>query len=139
MSDFTWENGPIRQIPGTQALAGKPPRLADEPEWMRLSTLVGAKAGAAVFRDNRAWHGATPNLSRQVRAMPNVEYGAPWLDPTPFAGTMPHALWETLSPRAQRIARAIKAEPGVWPAGAGVMHPARAHRRAAKEAALVGD
>ena len=139
MSDATWENGPIRQIPGTQALAGKPPRLADEPEWMRLSTLVGAKAGSAVFRDNRAWHGATPNLSRQVRAMPNVEYGAPWLDPAPFTGAMPHALWETLSPRAQRIARAIKAEPGVWPAGAGVMHPARARRREAKEAALAGD
>ena len=63
MSDLTWENGPIRQIPGTAALVTKPPTPADEPEWMRLSTLVGAPAGAGVFRDNRAWHGATPNLS----------------------------------------------------------------------------
>ena len=42
MSDLTWENGPIRQIPGTQARPGNPPSQADEPEWMRLSTLVGA-------------------------------------------------------------------------------------------------
>ena len=80
MSDLTWENGPIRQIPGTQARPGPPPTLADEPEWMRLSTLVGAPAGAGVFRDNRAWHGGTPNLGREIRTMPNVECGAPWLD-----------------------------------------------------------
>jgi hypothetical protein len=135
MSDFTWENGPIRQIPGTQAVAGKPPSLADEPEWMRLSTLVGARAGAVVIRDNRAWHGATPNLSREIRAMPNVEYGAPWLDPTPFRGTMPHEVWEHLSDYAQRLARSVKTDPGVWPAGAGVMHPLLSSRRKAKEAA----
>ena len=56
MSDFTWENGPIRQIPGTQALAQKPPRLADEPEWMRLSTLVGAHAGTAQVLAARIAH-----------------------------------------------------------------------------------
>ena len=136
MTDLTWENGPIRQIPGTQARAQKPPTLAEEPEWMRFSTLVGAPAGAGVFRDNRAWHGATPNLSREIRAMPNVEYGAPWLDTADWAGTMPHALWETLPPRAQRLARAIKTEPGVWPAGAGVMHPLRSKRIEAKAASL---
>jgi len=134
MCDFTWENGPIRQIPGTQALAQKPPTLADEPEWMRLSTLVGAKAGWAVFRDNRAWHGGTPNLSREIRAMPNVEYAAPWVDMTPFGHTLPHAIWERLSPHARKIGMAVKAEPGVWPAGAGVMHPLSAGRRKAREA-----
>ena len=135
MSDFTWENGPLRQIPGTQAVAQKPPRLADEPEWMRLSTLVGAKAGAAVFRDNRAWHGATPNLSREIRAIPNVEYGAPWLDMARFAGTMPHDLWKTLPPRSRKMCEAIKTAPGVWPAGAGVMHPLASRRKEAKEKA----
>lgn len=135
MSDFTWENGPIRQIPGTQALAQKPPTLADEPEWMRLSTLVGAKAGWAVFRDSRAWHGGTPNLSREIRAMPNVEYAAPWLDMTPFGHTLPHAIWETLSPHAQKVGLAVRTEPGVWPAGAGVMHPLSSRRREARESA----
>src|SRR5215469_11039138 len=105
MTDFTWENGPIRQIPGTQGRVPHPPKLPDEPEWMRLSTLVGAKAGAGVFRDNRAWHGATPNLSKEIRAMPNVEYGAAWWgDETRYARTMPHAVWQTLSPHAQKIA-----------------------------------
>ncbi len=133
MSDFTWENGPIRQIPGTHGRVPKPPLLADEPEWMRLSTLVGAKAGAGVFRDNRAWHGATPNLSREIRAMPNVEYHAPWVDPAQYWKSMPHEIWETLSPHAQAPCRHVKEAPGVWPAGAGVMHPLAAKRKAAKE------
>ena len=123
MSDLTWENGPIRQIPGTQGVAEDPPTPADEPEWMRLCALVGAPAGAGVFRDNRAWHSATPNLSREIRALPNVEYGAPWLDANrPHARTMPHEIWQTLSPHAQHLSRRVKADPGVWPAGAGVMH-----------------
>jgi hypothetical protein len=99
---------------------------------MRYSTLVGAPAGAGVIRDNRAWHGATPNLSREVRAMPNVEYGAPWLDPAPWAGTLPHEVWASLPPRARAITAAIKTAPGVWPAGAGVMHPLRSRRAEAK-------
>jgi hypothetical protein len=132
MSDLTWENGPVRQIPGTQAKVSSPPTLEDEPEWMRLSTLVGAKAGWGVFRDNRAWHGATPNLSREVRAMPNVEYHGPWVPEDRFWKSMPHEIWETLSPHGKEIARIVKTEPGVWPPGAGVMHPLAAKRREAK-------
>ena len=98
MSDLTFENGPIRQIPGTQTEAASPPTQADEPEWMRLSTLVGAPAGAGVFRDPRAWHGATPNLSREIRAMPNVEYVAPWLEESAFKPSMPHEIWADAQP-----------------------------------------
>ena len=135
MTDLTWENGPIRQIPGTQAAAYGPPSPADEPEWMRLSTLVGAPAGAGVFRDNRAWHGATPNLSREIRAMPNVEYAPPWIaEAREFRKTMPHETWESLSPHGQHICRFLKAEPGVWPAGAGAMHPLASRRLELKEA-----
>jgi hypothetical protein len=132
MCDLTWENGPIRQIPGTQARADQPPMLAEEPEWMRLSTLVGAKAGDGIFRDTRAWHGATPNLSREIRAMPNVEYAGPWMDEARFAKTMPHDIWQGLSRHAQHLCRAVRAEPGVWPAGAGVMHPVADKRKEAK-------
>ncbi|HLI67152.1 MAG TPA: phytanoyl-CoA dioxygenase family protein [Caulobacteraceae bacterium] len=132
MSDLTWENGPIRHIPGTQCRAERPPSQAEEPEWMRLSTLVGAPAGAGVIRDIRAWHGATPNLSREIRAMPNIEYAASWVDEAAFAASMPHAIWETLSPHGRRIAARVKAAPGVWPAGAGAMHPLAAGRAAAK-------
>jgi hypothetical protein len=123
MSDLTAENGPIRQIPGTQARPGNPPTQADEPEWMRFSTLVGAPAGSAIFRDLRAWHGATPNVSREIRAMPNVEYAAPWLEPERFRISMPHEIWRTLSPHARAISGRVVAEPGVPVAGAGIMHP----------------
>ncbi|MBS0469752.1 MAG: phytanoyl-CoA dioxygenase family protein [Proteobacteria bacterium] len=136
MSDFTWENGPIRQIPGTSAMVASPPSPSDEPEWMRLSTLVGAKAGDGVIRDNRAWHGATPNLSREVRAMPNVEYYGPWVEGERYYWkSMPHTIWETLTPHGQKICKRVTAEPGVWPAGAGVMHPIASKRKEAKAAA----
>jgi ectoine hydroxylase-related dioxygenase (phytanoyl-CoA dioxygenase family) len=133
MSDLTWENGPIRQIPGTHAVQSSPPSPEDEPEWMRLSTLVGARAGAGVFRDTRAWHGGTPNLSREVRAMPNIEYAAPWFDTLPFMLSMPHDVWLGLSPHAQRLCRHIVCAPGVWPRGAGVMHPLSSQRKLAFE------
>ena len=131
MSDHSWENGPIRQIPGTHATTERPPSPADEPEWMRLSTLVGATAGSGVFRDNRAWHGATPNLSREIRAMPNIEYVAPWVGADGLKRTMPHEIWERLSPHAQKLCRGVKAEPGVVPRGAGTMSPLTNRRRAA--------
>ena len=131
MSDLTWENGPVRQIAGSHTSQQPAPPPQHEPEWMRLSTLVGAPAGAGVFRDNRAWHGATPNLSREVRAMPNIEYAAPWVSERALAVTMPHEVWEALSPHAQRLCRFIVAEPGVWPAGAGVMHPLATKRKEA--------
>lgn len=54
MSDTTHLNGPIRQIPGSHSNVQLPPQSADEPEWMRLSTLVGAPAGSGIFRDHRA-------------------------------------------------------------------------------------
>ena len=130
MCDLTWENGPIRQILGSHTWQMPPPAPADEPEWMRLSTLVGAPAGAGVIRDNRAWHGATPNLSREIRSLPNVEYGAPWLG-SEHKKTMPHDVWETLTPHGRHLCRYIKADPGVWPPGAGVMHPLGSERRAA--------
>ncbi len=128
MCDLTWENGPIRFIPSTHTAQQPPPKPADEPEWMRHSTLVGAPAGAGVFRDNRTWHGATPNLSREIRAMPDVEYFAPWVPETAFKKTMPHEIFETLTPHAQKLCEWIKAEKGVWPAGASIMHPLASQR-----------
>jgi hypothetical protein len=37
----------------------------------------------------RCWHGGTPNLSREVRAMPNVEYMAPWFRSEALIRSMP--------------------------------------------------
>ena len=132
MSDLTWENGPIRQIPGTHASAGKIPTQNEEPPWMRTATLVGAKAGAGMFRDNRGWHGATPNLSLEVRALPDVEYSAPWTSRRGVPRAMPHEIWKSLSAHGQTITQWTKTEPGAWPAGAGFMHPIASVRRSAK-------
>lgn len=132
MSDSTWENGPIRQIPGTHTNVQLPPSSAEEPDWMRLSTLVGAPAGSGIFRDLRAWHGGTPNLSSEIRCMPNIEWVAPWAArPGTMAQTMPHEVWEKLTPHGKHICRFVHAPPGVWPAGAGVMHPLGSGRFAA--------
>ncbi|MYD79081.1 MAG: phytanoyl-CoA dioxygenase family protein [Gammaproteobacteria bacterium] len=135
MCDLTWENGPIRQIPGSHKAVRHPPPPTEEPEWMRMCTLVGAKAGAGVFRDNRAWHGATPNLSREIRSLPNVEYGAPWIA-RGGQKTMPLEIWETLSDHAKHLCRFVKADPGVWPAGAGFNHSLTSERKRVKEEAL---
>ena len=46
MNDFTSVNGPTRQIPGTQNSRQRIPRLDDEPEWMKLSTVCPARRDA---------------------------------------------------------------------------------------------
>ncbi len=132
MCDLTAENGPIRQIPGTQNSRRPIPNLADEPEWMKLSTVCPVPAGSAIFRDLRAWHGGTPNLSREVRAIPNIEYFAPWFRSEAVIRSMPYQQWKTLSPHGQRISRYVmcgKDEPVI---GAGYIHPKAKMREAFK-------
>jgi hypothetical protein len=136
MIDLTYENGPIRQIPGTQRSRAPIPSLADEPDWMKLSTVCPAPAGCAVFRDIRAWHGGTPNLSRDVRAMPNVEYYAPWFRSEGIMRSMPYAQWEKLTPHAQRISRYVVCEKGETVVGAGYLDPRRKKREAFKQMQL---
>ena len=109
MVDFTATNGPTRQIPGTQNSHTRIPRLADEPEWMKLSTVSPAPAGSVLIRDPRAWHGGTPNLSNEVRAIPNAEFYAPWFR-EPMPRSMPRALYQQLSKHGQHIARYIVAD-----------------------------
>ncbi len=133
MVDLTPENGPIRQIPGTQRSRAPIPTLADEPDWMKLSTVCPAPVGCAVFRDIRAWHGGTPNLSNEVRAMPNIEYFAPWFRSEGIMRCMPYERWQELSPHGQRISRYVmmgRDEPVV---GAGYMHPRAKAREAFKD------
>ncbi|HEY5662945.1 MAG TPA: phytanoyl-CoA dioxygenase family protein [Ilumatobacter sp.] len=126
--DLTPENGPIRQIPGTHRSRAPIPRLADEPEWMRFSTVCPLPAGSAIIRDARCWHGGTPNLSREVRAMPNVEFFAPWFRSEALIRSMSFDTWRTLSPHAQRLARYVVAHPGEHVVGEGFHHPRSAER-----------
>ncbi|MGB7236502.1 MAG: phytanoyl-CoA dioxygenase family protein [Rhodococcus sp. (in: high G+C Gram-positive bacteria)] len=99
-------NGPTRQIPGTQNARVAPPTLAEEPEWMRLSTVCPAPAGSVQIRDVRAWHGGTPNLSDHVRAIPNVEYYAPWFREPTVPG-ISYADRKKLSEHAQHLTRFV--------------------------------
>jgi ectoine hydroxylase-related dioxygenase (phytanoyl-CoA dioxygenase family) len=107
--DMTRLNGPTRQIPGSQRSRTPIPRLSEEPEWMRLSTVCPAPAGAVQIRDVRAWHGGTPNLSDSVRAIPNVEYYAPWFR-EPMVPGISRTDWSTLSDRARRLTRFVVAD-----------------------------
>jgi len=111
MVDFDAINGPIRQIPGTQSSHEPMPSLEEEPEWMKLSTLCPAEAASVVIRDIRAWHGGTPNLSNEVRAIPNIEYYAPWFR-EPMEISMPSDIYDTLSEHGQKICRYIVAAKG---------------------------
>lgn len=104
--DFTKLNGPTRQIPGTQQSREPIPALDEEPEWMRLSTVCPAPAGSVLIRDVRAWHGGTPNLSDELRAIPNAEYWAPWYREEQRP-SMPQSIWSTLSDHGRRISRGL--------------------------------
>ena len=102
--DVTPLNGPTRQIPGTQHARVPIPTLAEEPEWMRLSTVCPAPAGAIMIRDVRAWHGGTPNIANAVRSIPNLEFYAPWFREPIVPGITYHD-YKKLSDHAQRLVR----------------------------------
>ncbi len=105
MVDFTKENGAIRFVPCTQRSRAEIPSLEEEPEWMRNS-IVCAPAGTAIIRDVRCWHAGTENTSQQIRPMTSVGYFAPWFA-SRYQSTLPREIYKTLSPRAQRMCRAI--------------------------------
>jgi hypothetical protein len=102
--DQTALNGPTRQIPGTQHSRAPIPKLRDEPEWMRLSTVCPATAGSIQIRDVRAWHGGTPNLSDDLRAIPNLEFYAPWFR-EPMVPGITYEDHRSLSEHAQHVTR----------------------------------
>jgi ectoine hydroxylase-related dioxygenase (phytanoyl-CoA dioxygenase family) len=107
--DSTTINGATRQIAGTQHSRQPMPSLADEPEWMKLSAVCPAPAGSVMIRDIRAWHGGTPNVSDEMRAIPNVEFYAPWfieLQPK----SVPRDIYEGLSGHARHLCRYIVAD-----------------------------
>ncbi|MBL6691526.1 MAG: phytanoyl-CoA dioxygenase family protein [Pseudomonadales bacterium] len=111
MVDFTRINGPTRQIPGTQHNHDTFPRIVDEPEWMKLSTVCPAPAGSVLIRDIRAWHGGTPNLSNEVRAIPNVEFWAPWYR-EPVRKCMTREIYDALSDHGKRLCEFIVVDSG---------------------------
>ena len=104
VNEMTTTNGATRQIPGTHHSRSRFPTLDEEPEWMRLSTICPAPAGAVLIRDVRAWHGGTPNVSDHVRSLPNVEFFAPWYR-EPIRPCLSRRDYEALSDHGKRVAR----------------------------------
>jgi len=102
--DQTALNGPTRQVPGSHHSRAPIPTLEEEPEWMRLSTVCPAPAGAIQIRDVRAWHGGTPNLSDELRAIPNLEFYAPWFR-EPIIPGISYRDHQALSEHAQQVTR----------------------------------
>ena len=78
---------------------------------MRLSTVAPVPAGSMMIRDVRAWHGGTPNFSDEVRAIPNLEFYAPWFREPIVPGISDEA-YQKLPYRAQQLARFCVADPG---------------------------
>ncbi len=109
--DVTALNGPTRQISGTQNSRVPIPRLENEPEWMRLSTVCPAPAGAIMIRDVRAWHGGTPNVSNATRYIPNLEFYAPWFR-EPMVPGISYQAYKKLSEHAQKLVRFCVADSG---------------------------
>ncbi len=107
--DVTRLNGPTRQVPGTQNSRARIPSLDEEPEWMRLSTVCPAPAGAMMIRDVRAWHGGTPNVSDRPRAIPNLELYAPWFR-EPIVPGITYSDYKKLSKQAQKLVKFLVAD-----------------------------
>lgn len=106
MTDFTPLNGAIRFVPCTQRSRASAPPLESEPVWMQEGLLC-APAGSAIIRDVRCWHGGTANNSASPRPMTSVGYYAPWFRARE-AQVLPLDLYQTLSPRAQKLCRLLR-------------------------------
>jgi len=85
VSPLTYENGPMRIIPGTHlppkgvpSELWHPPGDEQEQEEWHYFTFCPLPAGCAILRDNRTWHGGTPNIASEARFLPNCEFAASW-------------------------------------------------------------
>ena len=64
-----------------------------------------------MVRDVRAWHGGTPNVSDAMRAIPNLEFYAPWFR-EPVVPGISHRDFLALSDRAKELVRFSVADSG---------------------------
>ena len=75
-----------------------------------------------------------------MRAMPNIEFYAPWFRSVGVNRCMPHEQWLRWSPQGGGISRYVAAAPGETVLGAGFDHPRAKEREAflEQQAAEVG-
>ena len=106
VQDLTPENGPMRIIPKTHTTPRPAPSLEEEEINFKKSTLAGVKKGTLIIRDARTWHGGTPNISKEIRSLPNLEVFAPWYR-EPFVPSFPEELLEHMSKEASHALRFV--------------------------------
>lgn len=116
LGGFTPLNGPPRLIAGSHHWTAPIPSLADEPQWMQLSTPCPLPIGSAVFRDPRTWHAGTPNVSSEVRIMLAHLYSAPWWH-APRRPLTPPQVFEDLSARGQELCHGVVGGDAYGPEG----------------------
>mmetsp|Transcript_14281 Transcript_14281/g.40894 ORF Transcript_14281/g.40894 Transcript_14281/m.40894 type:complete len:486 (-) Transcript_14281:17-1474(-) len=116
VEDLSCAGGPLRVLPGTHRREGPPPTLPEEPQEAKDMVLCPLPAGAALFRDLRAWHGGTPNALDQPRLLPNAEFvsrdwaprtcgGGGYLDPC--SPVLPRSAHAGLSDHGQAVSSGI--------------------------------
>lgn len=114
LQDLSHLNGPTRVIPGSQKWFGtRPPSVQEEQKDWLHSKIFPLRAGDAIIRDARMWHGGTPNLDISTRFLPAAEFHSydyhTWLQDDSRKQSrwgkkcMPNAIFTELSPRAQKL------------------------------------
>ena len=81
-----------------------------------------------MIRDVRAWHGGTPNLTEAPRAIPNLEFYAPWFR-EPITPGIDYADYLKMTDRAQAIAKFCVADSSTPLKTGAVFKPLRAQPR----------
>ena len=104
-------NGPTRFVRGTARTRQPPPTLEEEPDWMRYATLNPLPAGSVLLRDIRTWHGGTPNVSDEVRAIPQASFCPGWFRMR-CEPSMPEEVFASLSEHGQAICQDLRAPAG---------------------------
>ncbi len=102
--DFTEENGPLEFWPGGTHLTGRAvdiERLAPSMQSIRLLP----QAGDVLLRDLRSWHRGTPNHSTEARPNLALVYTRGWYRFEQRPVVLSGAVYEALSPTAQRLLR----------------------------------
>lgn len=113
LADLTWANGPTRFVLGTTRRNPKTvPSLQQEAPESLLSTLCPVASGSAIIRDVRCWHGGTPNVSKDPRFLPGLEYeprSIPY-DAAEKGRPLPLSVFQRLEPEAQSLCADLVAE-----------------------------
>eukprot|EP01048_Picozoa_sp_COSAG05_P002729 COSAG05_NODE_117_length_17936_cov_137.220945_8_plen_116_part_00 len=76
-----------------------------------MSVTQPCPAGSVMLRDNRAWHGGTPNISKYTRAIPVALYQLPPENPQ-RTHSLPYESWANMSPMGQHICRYLVCDQG---------------------------